>query len=103
MERFYLRGGFAYERLSLPNKLAMKMFFKMQEKQAATDPRAAEMLSGMRGGFDGTDRAAIAPVVAPGARAGGREGRGASLTDGPGSRRRPLPGRRLNARGRSHP
>ena len=64
VERFYLRGGFAYERLSLPNKLAMKMFFKMQEKQAATDPRAAEMLEGMRGGFDGTDRAAIAPVVA---------------------------------------
>lgn len=64
VERFYLRGGFAYERLSLTNKLAMKMFFKMQEKQAETDPRAAEMLSGMRSGFDGTDRAAIAPVVA---------------------------------------
>ncbi|WP_080798080.1 flavodoxin domain-containing protein [Arabiibacter massiliensis] len=64
VERFYLRGGFAYERLSLPNKLAMKLFFKMQEKQAADDPRAAEMLSGMRGGFDATDRAAIEPVVA---------------------------------------
>lgn len=63
--RFYLRGGFSYERLSLPNKLAMKMFFKMQEKAAESDPRAAEMLEGMRGdGFDGTDRAAIAPVVA---------------------------------------
>lgn len=64
VERFYLRGGFAYERLSLPNKLAMKLFFKMQEKNAAADPRAAEMLEGMRGGFDGTDRAAIAPVAA---------------------------------------
>lgn len=64
VERFYLRGGFAYERLSVPNKLAMKLFFKMQEKNAATDPRAAEMLSGMRGGFDGTDRASIASVVA---------------------------------------
>lgn len=64
VERFYLRGGFAYERLSTPNKLAMKLFFKMQEKNAATDPRAAEMLSGMRGGFDGTDPASIAPVVA---------------------------------------
>lgn len=64
VERFYLRGGFAYERLSLPNKLAMKLFFKMQEKQAATDTRAAEMLSGMRGGFDATERAAIEPVVA---------------------------------------
>ncbi|RDB61246.1 hypothetical protein C1878_12225 [Gordonibacter sp. 28C] len=61
--RFYLRGGFAYERLSMPNKLAMKLFFKMQEKQAATDPRAAEMLEGMRGGFDATDRAAVAPVI----------------------------------------
>lgn len=62
--RFYLRGGFAYERLSMPNKLAMKMFFKMQAKAAESDPRAAEMLEGMRGGFDGTDQAAIAPVVA---------------------------------------
>ena len=64
VERFYLRGGFAYERLGLPDKLAMKLFFKMQEKNAAADPRAAEMLEGMRGGFDGTDRAAIAPVAA---------------------------------------
>ena len=64
VERFYLRGGFAYERLSLPNKLAMKLFFKMQEKAAATDPRAAEMLAGMRGGFDGTDRAALGPLLA---------------------------------------
>ena len=46
------------------DKLAMKLFFKMQEKNAAADPRAAEMLEGMRGGFDGTDRAAIAPVAA---------------------------------------
>ena len=64
VERFYLRGGFAYERLSAPNKLAMKLFFKMQEKNAEHDPRAAEMLSGMRGGFDATDRAALEPVAA---------------------------------------
>ena len=41
VERFYLRGGFAYERLGLPDKLAMKLFFKMQEKNAAADPRTA--------------------------------------------------------------
>lgn len=64
VERFYLRGGFAFERLSVPNKLAMKLFFKMQEKAAAEDPRAAEMLAGMRDGFDATDRAAIEPLVA---------------------------------------
>ncbi|MBX9034015.1 flavodoxin domain-containing protein [Gordonibacter massiliensis (ex Traore et al. 2017)] len=74
MPRFYLRGGFAYERLSMPNKLAMKLFFKMQEKQAATDPRAAEMLEGMRGGFDATDRAAVAPVVACARELAGGEG-----------------------------
>ena len=62
--RFYLRGGFDYEGLNMPNKLMMKMFFKMQAKAAESDPRAAEMLEGMRGGFDGTDRAAIEPLVA---------------------------------------
>lgn len=64
VERFYLRGGFNYDGLNMPNKLAMKLFFKMQRKQAETDPRAAEMLEGMQGGFDATDRAALAPVVA---------------------------------------
>lgn len=62
--RFYLRGGFNYDKLSLPNKAMMRMFFKMQEKNAGQDERAAEMLAGMRGGFDGTDRASIAPLVA---------------------------------------
>ena len=62
--RFYLRGGFAYERLSMPNKLAMKLFFKMQAKAAEHDERAAEMLAGMQGGFDGTNRADIKPIVA---------------------------------------
>lgn len=64
VDRFYLRGGFCYERLSLPNKLAMKAFFKMQAKLAETDERAAEMLEGMRGGFDCTDRASLAPLLA---------------------------------------
>ena len=63
VERFYLHGGFAYERLSAPNKLAMKVFFKMQEKQAEVDARSAEMLAGMREGFDATDCAAIGPIV----------------------------------------
>lgn len=76
IERFYLRGGFAYERLSRPNKLAMLLFFKMQEKNAESDPRAAEMLSVMRGGFDATDRASIAPVVAC------ARGLGAAAADG---------------------
>lgn len=64
MPRFYLRGGFAYDRLSAPNKLMMKLFFKMQEKQAADDERASEMLVGMREGFDACDRAAIEPLLA---------------------------------------
>ena len=61
--RFYLQGGFVYERLSKPNKLAMRLFFRVQEKNAATDPRAAEALAGMREGFDANDCAAVAPLV----------------------------------------
>lgn len=60
---FYLTGGFDYTRLSFLNKLAMRMFFKMQEKEAESDPRTAEMLATMREGFDATDRTAIAPII----------------------------------------
>ncbi|MFR3091250.1 MAG: hypothetical protein ACLTMP_05545 [Eggerthella lenta] len=60
VERFYLRGGFAYERLGLPDKLA-EAVLQMQEK---TRLDAHHRDARVRGGFDGTDRAAIAPVAA---------------------------------------
>lgn len=65
LPRFYLRGGFNYSALSFVNRLAMKMKFKELEKKANTgDTDAAEALAGMREGFDATDRAMVAPLVA---------------------------------------
>ena len=63
LARFYCRGGFDYTRLGLLDKIAMRMFFAMHEKNAS-DPETAEMLAVMREGFDGTRRAYLAPVLA---------------------------------------
>lgn len=63
LPHFYCQGGFDYGRLSVLDKIAMKAFFKMNEKAAKTDPKAAEMLRVMEGGFDGTKRAYLEPVL----------------------------------------
>lgn len=53
---FYAQGGFCFDRLGLPDKLAMRVFFKMQRRQAETDPQAADMLRHMEPGhFDAVD------------------------------------------------
>lgn len=59
---FYCHGGFNFDKLDAPNKIAMRMFFKMNEKKA-DDPKMAEMLAVMREGFDGTDRKYLEPVI----------------------------------------
>lgn len=56
VECFYCQGGFNFDGLGTPDKVAMRMFFKMLEKKREDDPRNAEVLETMRGGFDGTDR-----------------------------------------------
>lgn len=63
LPHFYCRGGFDYDRLSTPDKMAMRMFFKMNAKAAETDPKAAEMLRVMKDGFDGTRRDHLEPVL----------------------------------------
>lgn len=64
LPHFYCQGGFDYNRLGVPDKIAMKAFFKMNAKAAETDPKAAEMLRVMGDGFDGTRRAYLEPVLA---------------------------------------
>lgn len=61
---FYAQGGFAFDRLGPADKVAMRMFFRMLEKKTDASPRDAEALSQMRVGFDATDRAALAPLLA---------------------------------------
>ncbi len=64
LPHFYCHGGFDYERLGAPDKIAMRMFFKANAKAAETDPKAAEMLRVMGEGFDGTRREYLDPVIA---------------------------------------
>lgn len=60
---FYCHGGFDFDRLGMPDKIAMRMFFKANSKAAETDPKAAEMLRVMSEGFDGTKREYLEPAL----------------------------------------
>ncbi|WP_346696799.1 flavodoxin domain-containing protein [Thermophilibacter mediterraneus] len=60
---FYCQGGFDFDRLCAVDKLAMRAFFRMQAKEAKTDPRAAFALDAMREGFDGTRCEYLEPVL----------------------------------------
>ena len=60
---FYCQGGFNFSKLSLPDKIAMRMFFSMLEKKAKDSPRDAEALESMRSGFDATNRASLTPLL----------------------------------------
>ncbi len=64
LPHFYCQGGFDYNRLGLPDKIAMRMFFKANAKAAESDPKAAEMLRVMKDGFDGTKREYLEPIIA---------------------------------------
>lgn len=64
LPHFYCQGGFDFERLGLPDKIAMRMFFKAKSNVAKNNPEAAEMLRVMRAGFDGTKREYLEPVLA---------------------------------------
>ncbi len=64
LPHFYCHGGFDYDRLGAPDKIAMRMFFKANAKAADSDPKAAEMLRVMKDGFDGTKREYLKPVLA---------------------------------------
>ncbi|HIZ46650.1 MAG TPA: hypothetical protein IAA19_06480 [Candidatus Olsenella pullistercoris] len=63
LARFYCQGGFDFDRLCALDKLAMRAFFRMQAKEARTDPRVAFALDAMREGFDGTRREHLRPVL----------------------------------------
>lgn len=64
LTHFYCQGGFDFDRLCALDKIAMRAFFRMQARQAQTDPRIAFALDAMKKGFDATDRANLEPVVA---------------------------------------
>lgn len=60
---FYAQEGFDFKKLGTLDKVAMKIYFHMLEKSAAENPRDGVALSNMRGGFDGTNKAYLAPLL----------------------------------------
>lgn len=67
---FYLQGGLSYERMSLPERLAMRLLRVMLRGKKKRTPEEEGMLRMIERSFDATDKSAIAPVVAA---AGGEE------------------------------
>lgn len=63
LAHFYCQGGFDFDRLGMPDRIAMRMFFKANAKAAETDSKVAEMLRVMKAGFDGTRREYLEPVL----------------------------------------
>lgn len=60
---FYLPGGFAYEKLGLPDKLIMKVLFSQVDKIAESDPEGAALFKRMQEGFDETARENITSII----------------------------------------
>ena len=64
VKSFYFPGGFNYEKMSLPSKLAMKMFIKtiLAKKDITEDEKKmAEMISHS---YDASDKKYIEPILA---------------------------------------
>ena len=59
----YCRGGFHFERLGSLDKIAMRIYFKMLEKEVAEGSQRSQIaLDGMRAGFDDCDPAYLEPL-----------------------------------------
>ena len=63
LPHFYCHGGFDFEKLGMPDKIAMRMFFRVNGKKAEDDPKLQEMLDVMKAGFDGTKREYLTPAI----------------------------------------
>lgn len=62
LPHFYCRGGFDFDKLSMFDKIAIRMFFKMSEKEDSS-PKTKAMIADMKKGFNDTNRDNLAPVV----------------------------------------
>lgn len=61
----YCQGDFHMERLGALDRAAMRIYFRMLRAEADEGSRrSAAALAGMRAGFDGCDRAYLAPLEA---------------------------------------
>lgn len=61
---FYCPGGFNYEKMSLPSKLMMKMFFKALKAKKDKTEGEEEMTKYISSSYDISDKRYIEPVLA---------------------------------------
>lgn len=62
VKAFYCQGGFDYEKMNGPSKLAMKMFVGALKKKG--DEKSKEMAKHIAGSYDISDKKFLEPVVA---------------------------------------
>lgn len=60
---FYLPGGLCYEKMSMPDRMIMKMAAKMMSKSENQDPIQAGFSQALTGSYDISDKKYIAPLV----------------------------------------
>lgn len=64
IQTFYLQGGLDYERMDVVSRMAMRMLCRMLRGQKNRSAEDEAMLRMIEKSFDGTNRAAIEPIVA---------------------------------------
>lgn len=60
---FYCQGGFSYEKMNLPSRLAMKLFVKMLKSQKNKTPADEAKIKMISSSFDATDKKFIEPII----------------------------------------
>ena len=60
---FYCPGGFNYEKMSAPSKLAMKMFIKALKAKKDKTEKEQEMIKMISSSYDISDRKYIEPIL----------------------------------------
>lgn len=60
---FYCPGGFNYEKMNTPSKIAMKMFIKMLESNKNKTEKDEVMIKMISGSYDISDKRHIQPIL----------------------------------------
>ena len=64
IKAFYCQGGFNYEKMNLPSRLAMKMFVKALKNKKNASEEEKRMVEGISQSYDISDTKYLDPVVA---------------------------------------
>ena len=63
IKTFYCQGGFNYEKMNAPSKMAMKMFVSSQKRKKNQTEDEKKMVEMISSSYDISDKKFIAPIV----------------------------------------